>query len=73
MDTPLWGIVRVLPRNFGKMTFKKNGKNIVSLSSLSQHVMCFPNAAGIHGDLYGVWWYESYDMVQNLNPKSSSF
>ena len=29
----------------------KNRKNNVSKSSLSQHVMCFPNVAGIYGDL----------------------
>ena len=39
-----------LPRNFGRWRFE-NGKNIVSLSSLSQHVTHFPNTAGIHGVL----------------------
>ena len=37
---------------------KNNRKNNVSKSSLSQYLMCFPNAAGIHGALYWVWWYE---------------
>ena len=37
---------------------KNNGKNNVSKSSLSQHVMWFPNAAGIHGTLYGAEWCE---------------
>ena len=32
---------------------KNNGKNNVSKSSLSQDVMFFPNAAGIHEALYG--------------------
>ena len=32
---------------------KKNRKNNVNESSLSQYVMCFPNAAVIHGALQG--------------------
>ena len=43
---------------------KNNGKNKVSKSSLSQHVMCFPNAAEIRGALYGAWWCEPPDGVQ---------
>ena len=43
---------------------KNNGKNNVSKSSLSQHVMHFPIAAGIHGAVYGVWWCEPPDGVQ---------
>ena len=31
---------------------KNDGKNNLSKSSLSQHVMWFPNTAGIHGTLY---------------------
>ena len=44
--------------------FLNNGENNVSKSSLSQHVMCFPNAAGIDGTLYEAWWCEPQDGVQ---------
>ena len=48
----------------GRWHLKKNGKNNVSKSSLSQHVVCFINAGGIHGALYGAWWCEPSDGVQ---------
>ena len=33
---------------------RNNGKNDISKSPLSQHIMCFPNAAGIHWPYMGV-------------------
>ena len=35
----------MLPKKFWVDDVLKNGKNNVSKSSLSQHVMCFPNAS----------------------------
>ena len=47
---------RVLFRNFGKIKcFQKFGKNSVSESLLSQHLMGLPNINGVHGTLYGTW------------------
>ena len=56
----------------GRWRFK-NAKNIVSLSSLSQHVTHFPNTAGKHGVLYRAWWCEPTDGVQKWNPESSRY
>ena len=37
---------------------KKLGNNNVSRSLLSQHPIAIPNVAGVHGALYGAWWYD---------------
>ena len=57
---------------------KNNRKKNVNKSSLSQYVMCFPNAAGIHGALYGTWWCEPRNetlkapaILRHLKPENS--
>ena len=61
---PVIGHYQGVTQKFWAGDLLKNGKNNVSKSSLSQHVMCFPNAAGIDGSLYGVWCCEPLDCVQ---------
>ena len=39
-------------------------KKLKKYCKLSQHVMCFSNAAGIHGVFYRTWWCELSDGVQ---------
>ena len=56
------------------MTFYKNNrKNNLSKSSLSQYVMWFPNAAEIHGDLYGEPGGVGPRWSRKWNPKSFSY
>ena len=41
------------PEILGRCCFKKLGKNNVSRSLLSQHLIGVPNIPGIHGAMYG--------------------
>ena len=65
-------IYRALLRNFGKMMFKKLGKNNARGSFLSEHLIGIPNVAGIHGALYGTWLCDAPGVVQGQSPKSSN-